>query len=148
MIARGAFTTALATLLATASGKPVGRGRTPGGPPPYYLLTFIDQSVSGAPLADLNEDASLVYQVTCVSGPDPARAGTTGSQEQVDWLADRARAAILGRNPDTGQWVNALTVPGMRVMSRELELEPGESSDPADAIMSSVIRFRFDLTST
>jgi hypothetical protein len=102
VIARGAFTTALAAMLAAATGKPVGRSRIPSSAPPYYLLAFIDQSVSGAPLADLNEDASLVYQVTCVSGPDPARPGSTGSPEQVDWLADRARAAILGRDPVTG----------------------------------------------
>jgi hypothetical protein len=43
-------------------------------------------------------------------------------------------------------WVVALTVAGAKVMCRELETEPGGTSDPTDAIISYVQRFRFDLT--
>jgi hypothetical protein len=37
-------------------------------------------------------------------------------------------------------------VPGAKVICRELDTEPGGTSDPSDAIMSYVQRFRFDLT--
>lgn len=153
MIARLPVSKALQTLLATATGMPVGRGRIPPGTapntlaaPPYYLLYLVDASVDGPPLADENPDASFVYQVTSVSGPDPAKPGSTGSIDQVEWMADKARAAILARDPATGLWLRTLTVPGVKNPDRSLETEPGESSDPADAIISYIQRFRFGLT--
>ncbi|MEU1078527.1 MULTISPECIES: hypothetical protein [unclassified Streptomyces] len=148
MISRRLVTTALAALLTSATGKPVGRGRLPDAKPPYYLLYYIDMTLSGAPFADMNEDASFVYQVTNVSGPDPDVPGSYGTQDQEEWLADKAREAVLGRDPATGLWLHTLTVPGARCISRSLEIEPGESSDPTDAIISSVQRFRLNLTST
>ncbi|MGV9891737.1 hypothetical protein [Streptomyces sp. NPDC003395] len=146
MIDRRTVTTALAALLTSATGKPVGQGRMPDAQPPYYLLYSVDTTVFGAPFADDNEDLSVVYQLTSVSGPDPARPGSTGSLEQAEWLADKARRAILGRDPGTGQWTSPLALPGVRVMCRELETEPGGTNDPADGIISYVQRFRFDLT--
>ena len=146
MIDRRPFTNALAALLASGTGMPVGRGRMPDGPPPYYLLYSLDSATSGAPLADENEDASFVYQVTCVSGPDPTKPGSTGSVDQAEWLADKARRAVLGRDPATGAWTSPLTIPGVKVMCREVDVEPGAVNDPADAIISYVIRFRFDLS--
>lgn len=146
MIDRHPFTAALAALLASATSMSVGRGRMPDGKPPYLLLYSLDGSTGGAPLADENEDASFVYQVTCVSGPDPARPGSTGSVDQAEWLVDKVKRAILARDPGTGHWVSALTVPGAKVMCREVDVEPGGTNDPTDAIISYVIRFRFDLT--
>lgn len=153
MIERRVVTLAVAGLLATASGKPVGRGRLPysqdGTPivPPYYVLYSVDTTLDGAPLADANEDASLVYQVTSVSGPD----GTTSGQafeDQVEWLADTARKAVLGRDPATGLWLHPLTVTGYQCMGRGLDTEPGAVPDPADGIISYVQRFRLDWTPT
>ncbi|NUS25027.1 MAG: hypothetical protein HOV92_12505 [Streptomyces sp.] len=146
MITRRTFTAALAGLLASQTGKPVGQGRMPQTKPPYYLLYSVDTTTFGAPFADDNEDASFVYQVTSVSGPDPDNPNSTGTLEQAEWLADKARTAILGRDPVTGQWTADLTLPGVKVMCRELETEPGGTSDPNDAIISYVQRFRFDLT--
>ncbi|MGW4270874.1 hypothetical protein ACWEGQ_00550 [Streptomyces seoulensis] len=146
MIDRRKVTAALAALLSAETGKPVGQGHMPKANPPYYILDSVDTSVSGAPFADDNEDLSLVYQVTSVSGPDPKQVSSTGSLDQAEWLADKARWAILRRDPDTGQWAAPLDVPGVRVMCRELETEPGGTSDPADAIISYVQRFRLDLT--
>lgn len=145
MIRRRAVTTALKTLL-ESTGRPVGLGRMPQSPPPYYILYAVDTSVSGAPFADDNEDLSVVYQVTTVSGPDPTVQSSTGVLDQAELWADKARETILRRDPSTGLWASALTVAGARVMCRELETEPGGTSDPSDGIISYVQRFRFDLT--
>jgi hypothetical protein len=146
VIDRRKVTAALAALLTAETGKPVGLGRMPKADPPYYILYSVDTSVSGAPLADDNEDISVVYQVTSVSGPDPKVVSSTGTLDQAEFLADKARSAILRRDPATGLWAAALTVAGARVMCRELETEPGGTSDPSDGIISYVQRFRFDLT--
>ncbi|WP_097964954.1 hypothetical protein [Streptomyces sp. or20] len=147
MIARLPVTMALSALLASATNLPVGRGSKPlNAAPPYFLLHAMPAALSGAPLADENEDASLVYQVTSVSGPDPSKQDSRGVADQAEWMADKARTAILGRDPATGLWLRPLTIPGANVIGRSLDTEPGGSSDPADAIMSYVQRFRFDLT--
>lgn len=147
MIERRVVTTAVASLLAAASGMKVGRGATPpSSEPPYYLLTRISTTPSGPPLADENEDLSLVYQVTAVSGPTTTTPGSYGATDQTEWMADKAHAAFLARNPATGQWLHALTIPGAKCYARSLDTEPGGSSAPPDAIISNVQRFRFDLT--
>ncbi|MFJ1782513.1 hypothetical protein ACIOKA_38040 [Streptomyces anulatus] len=147
MIARLPVTMALSALLASATNLPVGRGSKPANiAPPYFLLYAMPAELSGAPLADEHEDASLVYQVTSVSGPDPSKQDSRGAADQAEWMADKVRTAILGRDPSTGLWLRPLTIPGAKVIGRSLDTEPGGSSDPADAIMSYVQRFRFDLT--
>lgn len=147
MIARLPVTMALSALLASATNLPVGRGsKPPNVAPPYLLLYAMPAELSGAPLADEHEDASLVYQVTSVSGPDPSKQDSRGIADQAEWMADKVRTAILGRDPVTGLWIRSLTIPGVKVIGRSLDTEPGGSSDPADAIMSYVQRFRFDLT--
>lgn len=148
MINRLPVTLALSALLVSATGFPVGRGRRPmDTDPPYYLLYAMPASVSGAPFSDLNEDASFVYQVTSVSGPDPDVPASYGVADQAELMADRARTAILGRDPQTGLWLHNLTLPGVKVTGRSLDIEAGGTSDPSDAIMSYVQRFRLDLTS-
>ncbi|MDX3232890.1 hypothetical protein [Streptomyces sp. ME19-01-6] len=146
MIEKRLVTNALATLLGAATSLPVGRSVMPGSGPPYYVLTPVDTSVSGAPYTDASEDMSLVYQVTAVSGPSASQPGSAGTLEQAEGMADKARTAILGRNAVTGQWLHLLTVTGAFCMCRELETEPGATSDPADGIISYVLRFRLDLT--
>lgn len=146
MIQRLLVTKAVAAMLADASGMPVGRGQNPKAEPPYYLLYSVDTNLSGAPFTDLNEDASLVYQVTAVSGPASGVISSAGYLDQAEWMADKARDAFLGRDPVTGRWKHPLTVPGYRVMCRELETEPGGTSDPTDGIISYVQRFRLDWT--
>ncbi|MEU5490241.1 MULTISPECIES: hypothetical protein [Streptomyces] len=149
MIARLPVTTALSALLASATSLPVGRGNKPAGAnPPYYLLYALPTELSGALLADEHEDVSFVYQVTSVSGPDPSKPDSRGVADQAEWMADKARTAILGRDPVTGLWLRTLTIPGAKVTARSLDVEAGATNDPADAIMSYVQRFRLDLTST
>lgn len=148
MIASRVFTGAVQQLLATASGKPVGDGRQPDGKPSsYYIVYRVDRQTDGAPYSDLNEDATLIYQVTCVSGPDPAKPGSFGTQGQLEWLEDKAREVFLGRNPVTRRWLHDLNPAGIRVIGRRPDAEPGGTPDPTDGIMSSAIRFAFDLTS-
>lgn len=147
MIDRLPVTMALSALLTSATGLPVGRGSMPTGKnPPYYLLYALPADVSGAPLADEHEDAAFVYQVTSVSGPDPSRPDSHGVADQAEWMADKVRTAILGRDPATGLWLHTLTIPGAKVIGRSLDVEAGATNDPADAIMSYVQRFRLDLT--
>lgn len=152
MIEKRLVTDWVETTLAAASGMPVGRGRQPtdGKPPPYYLLYSVDTQVSGAPFADLNEQASAVYQITSVSGPDPNVPQSTADLDQLEWMADKARTTFLGRNPGTGLWLHPFTVPGVSCMIRSLEVEwggqPGGTSEQEAAIMTYVQRFRFGLT--
>ncbi|WP_432185499.1 hypothetical protein [Streptomyces tendae] len=149
MIRTRPFTDAVAAALAAGTGKPIGKGRRPDGKPlDYYILWRIDRQTGGAPFSDLNEDATLIYQITCVSAPDPTKPGSFGSQAQLEWLEDKARDVILGRDPATGLWLHPLTVPGIKVMARRPDIEAGGTPDPADGIMSSASRFAFDLTST
>ena len=149
MIDTHPFTKALAALIADATGKPVGEGRRPDGSglSHYYILYFITRTTSGAPFSDLNEDAELTYQVTAVSGPDPSDPDSYGTQDQLQWLDDHARRAILERNPVTRQWLNDLSVSGCRVTGRAAAGEAGETPDATDAIMSSAQRFTFTVTS-
>lgn len=147
MIPRLPFSLACAALLRDVSGKPVGLGRHPGVAPPYYLQYALPAVRSGAPYSDLNEDAAFVYQITCVSGPDPTKPESHGAAEQAEWLADRANEAFLGRDPSTGLWLHDLSAPGIKVMGRSMDVEAGGTSDPGDAIMDYVLRYRFDLTS-
>ncbi|MFE7547100.1 hypothetical protein [Streptomyces gardneri] len=147
MIDRLPVNKAVAAMLAAASGKPVGRGAIPlGAEPPYYLLTVVSTAVSGAPLADESEELSIVYQVTSVTGPAPSNAGSHAVADQAEWLADKARAAFLARDPNTGQWLHPIAVAGARVYGRSLDTEPGGSRDDSDAIIDNVQRFRLDLT--
>lgn len=148
MIGSRTVTDALAAMLAAGSGKPVGKGRQPAGnPSAYYILWRIDRQTTGAPYSDRNEDATLVYQVTSVSAPDPKTPDSYGTQDQLEWLEDKAREVILGRDPNTGLWLHALTVPGARVISREPDAEAGGTADPSDGIMSSASRYTLRLTS-
>lgn len=142
-----------AALTAASGGMAVGFGKIPTSAdgttpvvPPYYLLYSLPLSLSGAPYADMNEDASLVYQVTSVSGPDPAIPQSSPTEDQVEWMADKARTGLLGRDPATGLWLHEVAPEGWKCMCRDLDIEPGADSAPADGIISYVQRFRFDLT--
>ncbi|MFD7922545.1 hypothetical protein ACFV3R_25375 [Streptomyces sp. NPDC059740] len=151
MISRRALTGAVQQLLATATGRPVGVGtvpldaaRTPA-PPPYTLLYPLDYSTDDQMLADQHRGAVATYQTTFVSGPTPGQAASTGTVEQAEWLADRARTAVLDRavGGATG-YAQPLTVPGAVCYRREAT-EVGATSDPNDGIITYVIRFRFYL---
>ncbi|MCF1598296.1 hypothetical protein [Streptomyces muensis] len=140
MIERRLVTQALGALLATATGKPCGAGALPqvdGKPaePPYSVLRSLTLTLDGAPFTDRHEDSDTYYQVDCVAR----------THAQAEWLADRVRTAVLGRDTD-GAWLHALTVPGFSCYARELALDAGPEDDPAAVIVSYVIRFQLRWT--
>lgn len=150
MIDRRPVTLALRDLITTATGRPCGLGTVPlvnGAPaaPPYYVLDSIAWTVTGAPVADMGEDATAVYQVTGISGPVPGVPDSRGGIEQAEWLADKARTAVVGRDPVTRAWLHPITVPGVRVIGRRVDTEPGATNRPDDATIPYVIRFALDL---
>lgn len=153
MIARQAVTKAVAQLLKDVTGKPVGQLTVPldpstgkAFPPPYTLLYPLDHSTDDGTLGDTHRTAVSVYQATLVSGPDPSRPGSRGTVEQVEWLTDKARAAIARATDGAPGYLHPLTIPGATCYRREAT-EVGATSDPNDAIISYVIRFRFYLDS-
>ncbi|MFB7649467.1 hypothetical protein ACFC0S_16490 [Streptomyces sp. NPDC056084] len=136
MIERRLVSQALEPLLAAATGKPCATGALPqvGGKtaePPYSVLRALTLTLAGAPLTDRNEDSATTYQVDCVAR----------SHAQAEWLADRVRAGVLGRD-DHGAWLHPLTVPGWSCYARELSVDAGPEDDPAAAIVVYVIRFQ------
>lgn len=154
MIARQAVTKAVAQLLTTVTGKPVGYATVPINsgtgrpyPPPYTLLYPLDHATDDGTLGDQHATAEALYQATFVSGPDPTQPDSRGTVEQAEWLADKARTGVLTR-ADVGApgYANPLTVPGAVCYRREAT-DAGATSDPNDAIITYVIRFRFCLDS-
>ncbi|MFG3337004.1 hypothetical protein ACGFZZ_33920 [Streptomyces tendae] len=140
MIERRLVTSALQGLLAAATGKPCGMGVLPqlGGKPaepPYSVLRSLPLTLAGAPFADQHEDADTVYQVDCVAR----------THDQAEWLGDRARTGVLGRD-GRGGWLHTLTVPGWSCYARDLDLDAGPEDDAAAAIVFYVIRFRLRWT--
>lgn len=146
MISTREVTNALAEFLEDVTGRPVGRGAIPeGNPDHYYILDRIDRQTSGAPYSDLNEDATFIYQVRCVSARNLADADSYGTQDQMEWLEDKAREAFLGRDPVTRAWLHPLAITGARVLARRPDVEAGGTPDAVDGIMSSASRFAFHL---
>ncbi|MCZ0983969.1 hypothetical protein O1L60_45225 [Streptomyces diastatochromogenes] len=136
MIERRLVTQALELLIADATGKPCGTGTLPtsdgkAAEPPYSVLRSLTLTLDGAPLTDRHEDSTTTYQVDCVAR----------THAQAEWLADRVRAGVLGRD-DRGAWQHALTVPGWTCYARELALDAGPEDDPSAVIVLYVIRFQ------
>jgi hypothetical protein len=142
VIARLKVAQGVAATLTAGTERPVGLGVIPKTPqgvdvaPPYYVLTIVGHTPSGAPYADAAEDASTVVQVTTVAT----------AHDQAQLWADRATTTLLGRNPQTSAWAWPITIPGTRVMTRTWEADMGEDGDPAAAIVSYSFRIRLDLT--
>lgn len=152
MIERQFVTKGVQQLLAAVTGKPVGVAKVPINsatgqpyPPPYTLLYPLDHNSSDGTLADRGVAAVSTYQATFVSGPMPGNADSGGTVEQAEWLADKGRTGVMGR-PDDGSpgYAHSLTIPGVTCFYREAA-EAGATPDENDAIITTVIRFRFHL---
>ncbi|MER8002098.1 hypothetical protein [Streptomyces sp. NPDC095613] len=104
---------------------------------PYMILDSLPATFTGPPLWDWHADVAWTYQVTSIGERD----------DQVQWLADRARHGLIGRAGN--QWAYDLQVPEAAVIDRELEHEAG--GDPtvsaAGSIVSYVQRFTITVTS-
>ena len=80
-------TAAVIAKLAT-SGKLVGDAQAPPGADPevgYFTVYPITGGATGGTLAGPQDDAELIYQVTC----------TGSTRQQVEWLVDKARELLL-----------------------------------------------------
>ncbi|MBC9717809.1 hypothetical protein H9Y04_35290 [Streptomyces sp. TRM66268-LWL] len=134
------LTRALRTLVADATGRPCGLGVLPRGPDgraadfPYAILDSLPGEFSGPGFADWHADVSWSYQVTSVG----ERA------DQVEWLADRVRSALVDRVD--GRWRYALAPPEMRVIDRELSVDG--AGDPVDGTAGDTVTYiqRFTIT--
>ncbi|MCX4911802.1 hypothetical protein [Streptomyces sp. NBC_00878] len=154
MIDREPVTKAVIELLELVTGKPVGERTVPINPatgtpyaPPYTLLDPLDHLTDDHTLADRHTTAISAYQATFVSGPAEGDDDTRGGGEQAQWLADRGRKVIQRRTDGTPGYQHPLTIPGVHCDRREAR-EPGGTSDAGDAIITSVIRYRFFLEET
>ncbi|MGQ4490080.1 hypothetical protein ACN6LM_000510 [Streptomyces sp. SAS_281] len=145
MSARLPVTRALAALVENATARPCGIGELPrvegksGWEPasaPYTILDSLPAEFDGPPLWDWHADAKWSYQITSV--------GERG--DQVEWLADRVRAGVVGRTDD--RWAHDLRVPEARVIDRELTYDAGgePSVSAAGAIVSYVQRVTITVT--
>ncbi|MFI2620392.1 hypothetical protein [Streptomyces sp. NPDC018584] len=150
MIDRRPVTDALQALLATLTGRPVGKDTVPldsAGkpvPPPYTLLYTLDDNDADGTLADNHKATVFDYQATCVSGPLPGQPNSRGGADQAQWLADRARRVVERPADGSNDYLHPLTVPGAHCYHREAR-GAGGTSDATDAIITRVIRFRLHL---
>ncbi|MEU7338710.1 hypothetical protein [Streptomyces sp. NPDC007074] len=151
MIDRQPVTDAVMTLLAILTGKPVGLEAVPIDPatnqpcpPPYTLLYPLDHSSDDGTLADRHSAAVSDYQATFVSGPTPGKPDSRGTGVQSQWLADKGRKVIERPVDGSPGYRYPLTIPDVECYCREAR-EAGGTSEPGDAIITSVIRFRFYL---
>lgn len=134
------LTRALLDVLVAGTGRPCGLGSLPRGADgepaafPYAIIDSLPGEFSGPPLADWHADAAWTYQVTSVG----ERA------DQVQWLADRVRAVLVGRVDDG--WLWDLSVPEMAVIDRELTADAG--GDPVDGSQGDIVTYvqRFAIT--
>lgn len=151
MIQRLPVTQGLQTLLASLTGKPVGLRSVPldvkGSPvpPPYTILYPLDRTDDTVTLADNQTAAVLDYQATFVSGPTPGVPDSRGGDEQAQWMADRGWKVVERPAGGASGYMHPLNAgPGVSCWRREAR-EAGGTSDPGDAIITSVIRYRLFL---
>lgn len=88
-----------------ALGLTVGDAVAPPSAPPYVVVYPIAGGDMYGPLGAKDDDAELIYQVTCVGA----------SREQAQWLVDKV-TALLGGLTITGRSVPLVTfdtVPGI-----------------------------------
>ncbi|MFD7169749.1 hypothetical protein [Streptomyces violascens] len=129
-------------MIAQATGRPCGLGNMPvvDGKPavvPYTVLYPLGGPVGGAPLADVSEDAVLIYQLTSVAG----------RTDQAEWMADRVRRAVLERTA-SGARRCPLDVPGVDVWGRDLDADDGvNTASTAEGVVTSSQRYSFSATS-
>jgi hypothetical protein len=154
VIDRLPVTQGLQQLLATLTGRPVGRRTIPldaAGrpvPPPYTILYPLDRDDDTNTLADNQTAAVLNYQATFVSGPQPGVPDSRGGDEQAQWLADRGWKVVERPADGSPGYAHALNVgDGVGCYRREAR-EAGGTDNPEDAIITSVIRYRLYLEKT
>lgn len=108
-------------------GLKVGDAKAPAGGPPYAVLYAIAGGATSGTLGELDADAELIYQVTCVGN----------SRKQAEWLADEAKGLLEG-----------LIVAGRSIPRIALDSNPGIAVDNEQTppIFTVPVRFRIFTT--
>ena len=134
---------AVAAAVSAGTGRSCGYGTAPTASSlptaatlPYTVLYPLGQVSSGPPFGDANADSRVLFQVTSIA--------TTA--EQVEWMADKVRAALLGRSPKGSGFGTPITIAGGTVMDRSLEKEEGGTV--SGGVYSYVQRYVITVTST
>jgi len=96
-----------------ALGVTVGDAQAPTGNPPYVVVYPVTGGDTYGPLGAQNDDAELIYQVTCV--------GT--SRQQAQWLADKAMGLLSGITV-TGRSLPLVTVETVPGVMRDDDVQP------------------------
>lgn len=145
VVLRRRLTANIKEVMEAATGRAFGVVRSPGrdgdetihAEEPYGIIYPLDPSgYSGSYFHHPDSDADLQYQFTYVGLRD----------DQVEWLADLSREAILGRD-SSGQFNQAFTSSDLVVMSREPVGSPG-SITKTDAVYSMTDTFVFRCTAS
>ncbi|MFF6866640.1 hypothetical protein [Streptomyces ardesiacus] len=151
MIDRLPVTDGLVQLLETVTGRPVGRRTVPldaqgrAVTPPYTILYPLERVDDTNTLADDQRATVLDYQATFISGPTPRDPDSRGGDEQAQWLTDRGWKVVERHADGRPGYMHPINVgPGVVCWRREAR-EAGGMSDPNDAIINSVIRYRLFL---
>jgi hypothetical protein len=154
VIDRLPVTDGFTALLATLTGRPVGRRNVPldaNGhpvPPPYTILDPLDRVDDDNTLADNSKATIVDYQATFVTGPTPGVPDSRGGDEQAQWMADRGWKVVERPADGSPGYAHTLNVgDGVACWRREAR-EAGGTQDPNDAIITSVIRYRLYLAKT
>ena len=112
----GAFYAAVVTRLTAQTGKNIGRGEAPSDKTtPYAVVYGLDDSSAGTSLGDPEETTVNMFQVTSV--------GKTA--EQAEWMAVKARTALLGWEPSvSGRVFGRVAKVGGRPAARDDSTQP------------------------
>ncbi|MFE7129334.1 hypothetical protein ACFVIM_00545 [Streptomyces sp. NPDC057638] len=97
------------------------------------MLYPLGVTTSGPPYGDPDADARVLLQLTSVA--------TTA--EQVEWMADRVRSAMVSRQKD-GSYARPIIVTGCSVMQRFVDKEEGVAV--SSGVYSYVQRYVIELT--
>jgi hypothetical protein len=92
----------------TSAVPPVGDAQAPTGNPPYVVVYLVGGRTYGT-LAARNDDAELIYQVTCVGS----------SRKEAEWRADKAKDTLLAGLAVTARSVPLVTFLGIPAIQRE-----------------------------
>jgi hypothetical protein len=109
-------TDAVIEALKALSDYPVGDAvAPPGDPAAFYTLYHIAGGNSSGNLGAPNDDAALIFQVTCVSKK---------SREQVEWLADKAYELLNNNLIVSGRKINRVDLEMFGGVQRDDKTEP------------------------
>lgn len=132
-----AVTDAVRNLLAAVTAAQVGDGRPPpAADPPFAVVYPLSGGDNWGPAYTAPQaGAALDYQITSVAV----------SRADVEAFADTVRHALLDRDA-RGAFVNALAVPGLAVLDRELVAYGGTDHDRGVFNLADQYRIHVTLT--